>query len=80
MAYSTESHSQLNDASLVLDDVPSHRPFVDGNGWLIRDADELDGIFAKIRDESDALGPMSSRSLQIAKRLLDYRTLAARIC
>ena len=64
---------------VVIDDVPSHKPFVDGNGWLIRGVEELGSIFATIRDHPAALTSMSSKSLEIAKRYLDYRTLAARI-
>jgi hypothetical protein len=65
---------------VVLDDVPSHRPFVEGNGWLIKHVDELPQVFELIRDEPVALGRMSGKSLEIAKRHLDYRALAARIC
>ena len=64
---------------VVLDDVLSHRPFVDGNGWLVRDAVGLESVFAQIRDQPDLLDRMSDRSYQIAQRLLDYRSLAARI-
>ena len=64
---------------VVLDDVLSHRPFVDGNGWLVRDAKGLELVFAQIRDQPHLLDRMSGRSCQIAQRLLDYRSLAARI-
>lgn len=65
---------------VVLDNVPSHRPFVDGNGWLVRSVGELNSVFKEIRDQPSALKEMSSKSLKIAKRYLDYRALAARIC
>lgn len=64
---------------VVLDDVLSHRPFVDGNGWLVRDFAGLKAAFAQIRDQPALLDRMSGRSRQIAERLLDYRSLAARI-
>jgi 1,2-diacylglycerol 3-alpha-glucosyltransferase len=64
---------------VVLDDVLSHRPFVDGNGWLVRDGKELKSAFAQIRDQPEVLGRMSGRSHEIAQRMLDYRSLAARI-
>lgn len=64
---------------VVLDDVLSHRPFVDGNGWLVRDFAGLKTAFAEIRDQPASLARMSARSRQIAQHLLDYRSLAARI-
>jgi 1,2-diacylglycerol 3-alpha-glucosyltransferase len=64
---------------VVLDDVLSHRPFVDGNGWLVRDTAGLEAAFGQIRDQPALLDRMSGRSYQIARRLLDYRSLAARI-
>jgi hypothetical protein len=63
----------------VLDDVLSHRPFVDGNGWLVKDGKGLESAFTQIRNQPELLGRMSVRSREIAQRLLDYRLLAARI-
>lgn len=66
--------------AVIIDDVPSHEPFVDGNGWLVgRQLSLADAI-------SDASNPltdrdiMSQRSNAIARRLLDYKILAARLC
>jgi glycosyltransferase involved in cell wall biosynthesis len=64
---------------VILDDVPSHKPFVDGNGWLVRSADELAAAFRQVEADPVALDAMSGRSLAIAAKLLDYRTLAARV-
>jgi glycosyltransferase involved in cell wall biosynthesis len=64
---------------VVLDDVLSHRPFVDGNGWLVKDGKGLESAFTQIRNQPELLGRMSVRSREIAQRLLDYRLLAARI-
>jgi glycosyltransferase involved in cell wall biosynthesis len=64
---------------VVLDDVPSHAPFVDGNGWLLREPDDLPSAFRAIARDPDVLASMSAQSLKIASRLLDYRALAARI-
>jgi len=64
---------------VVLDDVPSHRPFVDGNGWLVRTSPQLAAAFAQIRDQPGSLEGMSLRSHGIAERLLDYKSLANRI-
>lgn len=64
---------------VVLEDVLSHRPFVAGNGWLIANANELQGIFRHVAAHPEVLEQMSSKSLEIARRVLDYRVLAARI-
>ena len=64
---------------VVLEDVPSHAPFVDGNGWLLKDTNDLPAVFRGISENSSALAPMAAGSLEIALRLLDYRTLAARV-
>lgn len=64
---------------VVLDDVPSHKPFMDGNGWLLKDTGDLVPVFQEIADHPAQLKGMSAASLSIASRLLDYRTLAARV-
>jgi glycosyltransferase involved in cell wall biosynthesis len=64
---------------VVLDDVPSHAPFVNGNGWLLSTTDDLRSVLDTISEAPNALAQMSARSLEIASRLLDYRVLAARI-
>lgn len=64
---------------VVLDEVPSHIPFVEGNGWLLKKTDDLTAVFHAISENPDTLSPMSTQSLRIATHLLDYRALAARI-
>lgn len=64
---------------VILDDVPSHAPYMTGNGWLIRQPADLENAFAEISADPSVLDAMASKSLAIAKRLLDYRTLAARL-
>lgn len=64
---------------VILDDVPSHKPYVDGNGWLINDVSEVPVILKKIASDPGLLPRMSDMSLTIARRLLDYRVLARRI-
>jgi hypothetical protein len=65
--------------AVVLDDVLSHRPFVDGNGWVLKDSGELQTVFAQISARPQMLEQLSQRSYAIARRLLDYRVLAARV-
>jgi glycosyltransferase involved in cell wall biosynthesis len=64
---------------VLLDDVASHAPFIDGNGWLIRSNESLEAVFRQIGGDRPLLAKLSEQSLLIARRLLDYRTLAARL-
>lgn len=65
---------------VVLDDVPSHRVFVDTNGILVRDAAELARALAELAAAPrDRLDNMSQGSAAVAARMLDYRKLARRI-
>lgn len=67
--------------AVILDDVPSHHPFMDNNnGWLLGGSLSLDEAFRQVCEEGDGLQAMSERSAGVAARLLDYRVLAARIC
>lgn len=65
--------------AVILDDVPSHTPFVDGNGWLIGKNVSLDDALKDAPTSPDRLIVMSRKSAEIAARLLDYRNLAARL-
>ena len=64
---------------VIVDDVPSHEPYVHGNGWLVKDEVELKEAFEDISRSSEKLQFMSIKSLGIAYDLLDYKNLAARI-
>ncbi|MCM8594238.1 glycosyltransferase family 4 protein [Accumulibacter sp.] len=64
---------------VILDAVPSHVPFLDGNGWSVSDSRDLARAFMEVASDPAALGVKAGRSLEIARRLLDYRTLAARL-
>jgi 1,2-diacylglycerol 3-alpha-glucosyltransferase len=66
--------------AVILDDVPSHAPYVDGNGWLISQSVTLQGALKCAMHDKKKLHDMSSQSHAIAHELLDYRVLAARIC
>lgn len=64
---------------VILQDWPSHRIYVSGNGWLLRDDEEMLGIIREISNGDVDLAQMGSRSFQIATDMLDYRVLASRI-
>lgn len=65
--------------AVILDDVPSHEPFVDGNGWLLGSKLTLESAFRSVEEHMEDLPAMSQRSASIAARLLDYRSLATRL-
>ena len=66
--------------AVILADVASHKPYVNGNGWLVKDSVELDHAFELAGSiTTEELRKMSNFSKKIASELLDYRMLAARI-
>jgi 1,2-diacylglycerol 3-alpha-glucosyltransferase len=65
--------------AVILDDVPSHKPFMNDNGWLVGRDISLDDAFHLAADSADRLPLMSGNSAAVALRLLDYKSLAARL-
>ena len=63
---------------IVVDDVPSHGPFVRGNGWFAHDEETIAAVLHEIVDDPDRLVTMSTISAEVAAELLDYRKLAER--
>ncbi|UVM20600.1 glycosyltransferase family 4 protein [Pseudomonas wadenswilerensis] len=64
---------------VVIADVPSHQPFVKGNGWKVSTQEQLVEAFRSVESNPAALEEMSQRSLEIASDLLDYRRMATRL-
>jgi len=64
---------------VILDDVPSHQPFVHGNGWVINDVRSISDVLNDILRNPAQLEYMSTQSLAIARKMLDYKKLAARL-
>ncbi|WP_137807892.1 glycosyltransferase family 4 protein [Pseudomonas sp. G(2018)] len=64
---------------VVIADVPSHEPFVKGNGWKVSNQEQLSNAFASIEKDPSVLSGMSQRSLEIAYDLLEYRRMAKRL-
>lgn len=65
--------------AVILDDVPSHKPFVSDNGWLVGRDISLKEAFQFAAKNSEDLPLMAQGSAGIATRLLDYKSLAARL-
>ena len=64
---------------VILDDTLSHQPYIKGNGWLLNEDMLLNNVFEIIARDSSGLKLMSEKSFDIARDLLDYKKLSARI-
>jgi 1,2-diacylglycerol 3-alpha-glucosyltransferase len=65
--------------AVILDRVPSHVPYVDGNGWLVEDSDMLADAMRAAAGNLELTRSMMRVSKDLAERMLDYRVLAKRI-
>ncbi len=65
--------------AVIVDDVPSHEPFIEDNGWLIGRPLNLEKAFRMVADGAERLPLMAQKSADVALRLLDYKSLAARL-
>ncbi|MEM7093777.1 MAG: glycosyltransferase family 4 protein [Actinomycetota bacterium] len=65
--------------AVILDDVKSHGPYVDGNGWLVSSSGDLAVALDEATRTDANIDAMSKRSLTVAEELLDYAQLAVRV-
>jgi len=65
--------------SVIIDNVKSHKPFVNENGWLIDDISDISDILKKISCRPEIINDMSQKSYQLSLELLSYKKLANRI-
>jgi glycosyltransferase involved in cell wall biosynthesis len=63
----------------ILDDVPSHKLFINDNGWLVGKKLSLNEAFSLASQNHHRLDHMSNKSFKVATRMLDYKVLAARL-
>lgn len=75
----TMQMSIANRCAVILDDIPSHRPYMSDNGWLVGVYRSLQDAFADISNDKAAVRDRGNRSYEVALRLLDYRILAERL-
>lgn len=96
----TMQNAMCNGCALMLYPLPSHEPYLHGNGFYVEKDDKLEKIvkiknysqkdfspdtfsmeeiFRKIVEKPEELEKMREKSLEIAKNILDYRKLAARL-
>ncbi len=65
--------------AIILADNQSHRPYLNDNGWLVKDQASLTNAFAELSRNRSKLPGMAEKSHELALRMLDYRILAARL-
>lgn len=73
----TMQHSLCNQCAVILDNCPAHQVYKADNGYFVSTADELASAIAALPNVD--LSAKKARSLELAKRILDYRVLARRI-
>lgn len=66
--------------AVILDDVPSHEPYINGKGWLLNRHCTIESAIRSAMLCRSELHTMSQKSFEFASSLLDYRKLARRIC
>ena len=64
--------------AIILDDVASHKPYHDENGWLVKTDEDLQNAFSILASSGD-LDDMKQKSHALALKMLDYRKIAARL-
>lgn len=65
--------------AMVLYPHKSHEPYLKGNGYYVKSAEDMTRVFREIAGNPSILTIMSKNSEKIARELLDYRKLAARL-
>jgi glycosyltransferase involved in cell wall biosynthesis len=73
----TMQHSLCCGCAVILDAVASHKPYVDGNGWLINSNESLASVLSKL--STDRIDQKKAASLSFAKRMLDYQEMAKKL-
>lgn len=65
--------------AVVLYPYSSHKVFVNGNGFFVKNCEDIVNVFKTIQNNPGMISEMKKNSEDIARRILDYRKLAARI-
>ena len=64
---------------VVVSGEAAYRRFIAGNGFLIREPEELRQILPELAAHPEELAAMSARAYAVAEQYFDYRKLAARL-
>lgn len=65
--------------AVAIDNVKSHKPYINGNGWLLDSQKCLDEVFKEISNDCDVVLEMGKLSMRYAKENLDYKKLANQV-
>jgi len=65
--------------AVILEGLPGHERYVDENGWLISVPSDLTLIFREIASGEKNIAAMGRKSLEFARKTLDYGKLSKRI-
>lgn len=57
----------------------SHELYLQGNGYYVKSIEDMKQVFQEIANDSSVIKTMSENSEKIARKLLDYKKLAARL-
>lgn len=72
-------NSMCQRCAIVIDDVKSHQPFVNGNGYLTKAGADLEVILRDISNNKDKIASMQQRSHSLALEKFDYARLSERL-
>jgi 1,2-diacylglycerol 3-alpha-glucosyltransferase len=64
--------------AIIAADVPSHKPFLRGNGWLVDSTEALEGAIRQLDSGTTDLAAMRAASAAVAADLLDYARISER--
>ena len=73
----TMQHSICCGCAVILDDIPAHEPYVNGNGWLISSDNDLQQVLQGISEAR--IDDMKATSVALARRMLNYSVLAEHV-
>lgn len=65
--------------AVLLRNLETYRVLVDGNGWLVEEKEDVLKALQDIAQKRADLIQMQNNSLKVARKYLDYKTLAARL-
>lgn len=65
--------------AVVLYPYSSHKPFVDDNGFFVKNTEDIIKVLKRIQNNTNSVNEMEKKSEIIGNKFLDYRKLAARI-
>lgn len=75
----TMQNSLCKRCVIIIDDISAHEPYINGNGWLLNKAHNIQGIFQEIQDLNIDIEEMKVKSYRLAQDMLDYDLLSKKL-